>query len=97
MENSNSYAVVDEATKELESYVRKVKMDPEIRRELMTFGDIIDREADKAKKEGKLEERVECILDLLCEMGEVSPELEVRIIAQNNMVCLKNFSSWRFT
>ena len=59
----------------------------------MTFGDIIDREADKAKmegkQEGKLEERVECILDLLCELGEVSPELEARIIAQNDMVCLK--------
>ncbi len=85
MENSNPYAAVDEATKELESYVRKVKMDPEIRRELMTFGDIIDREADKAK----MEERVECILDLLCELGEVSPELEARVNAQNDMDCLK--------
>ncbi|MBO6206375.1 MAG: hypothetical protein J6O73_05490 [Lachnospiraceae bacterium] len=85
MENSNSTAVVDEATKELDGYVRKVKMDPEVRRELMTFGDIIDRERDEAK----IEDRVESIIDLLCELGEVSPELEARINAQNNMDSLK--------
>lgn len=51
----------------------------------MTFGDIIDRERDEAK----IEDRVESIIDLLCELGEVSPELEARINAQNNMDSLK--------
>ena len=39
MQNSDALAAVDPPTKEMESYVRKVKMDPEVRRRLMTLGD----------------------------------------------------------
>ena len=93
IENSDKSSAVDTETQELEQYIRKVKLDPEVRRGLVTFGDYIDREcreaADKAKSEAKIEERVECILDLLSERGEISPELEARLYAQNDMECLK--------
>ena len=51
MQNSDALAAVDPPTKEMESYVRKVKMDPEVTRRLMTLGDLIDREREEERKE----------------------------------------------
>lgn len=55
----------------------------------MTFGDYIDRERREAAGEAKMEERVECILELLSELGEIPPELEARLYAQNDLDSLK--------
>ena len=42
MEKSDGSSAIDPATEELDAYVRKVKMDPEVRRGIMTFGDLGD-------------------------------------------------------
>ena len=89
IENSDKSSVVDNETQELEQYIRKVKLNPEVRRKLMTFGDYIDRERREAAGEAKMEERVECILELLSELGEIPPELEARLYAQNDLDSLK--------
>lgn len=58
LQNNDVLAAVDPPTKEMESYVRKAKMDPEVRRRLMTLGDLIDREREEERKETT--QRVTC-------------------------------------
>ncbi len=81
IEESDTSAAVDTETQELEQYIRKVKMDPEVRRELMTFGDYIDRE--------RREEKIEDILDLLGDYGEIPEELIDRINTQHDKESLR--------
>ena len=81
IENSDETAAVDTETQELEQYIRKVKLDPEVRRELMTFGDYIDRE--------RREEKIEDILDLLGDYGEIPEELIDRINTQHDKESLR--------
>ena len=81
IENSDETAAVDTETQELEQYIRKVKLDPEVRRELMTFGDYIDRE--------RREEKIEDILCLLREHGEISDELRTKINVQKDKDMLR--------
>ena len=71
IQNSGSVSAVDDATEELEGYVHKVKTDPEVRRSIMTFGDIIDRE----KKESSKNTLVSCIGDLLEDIGGATDEI----------------------
>ena len=85
IENSDETAAVDTETQELEQYIRKVKLDPEVRRELMTFGDYIDRE----RREAKIETTKSNIFDLLEIYGEMPQALEDRINALNDIVCLR--------
>lgn len=83
IQNSGTELAVDSATKELDGYVSKVKMDPEVRRSVMTFGDIIDREKREAAKEAAREAshstRVEAIIELLEEVGDVSDSIPERL------------------
>lgn len=81
IENSDETAAVDTETQELEQYIRKVKLDPEVRRELVTFGDYIDRE--------RREEKIEDILDLLGDYGEIPEELIDRINTQHDKESLR--------
>ena len=85
MQNSDALAAVDPPTKEMESYVRKVKMDPEVRRRLMTLGDLIDREREEERKETTQRvtrqvtrsTKVDDILELLEEAdGEITDSLK---------------------
>ena len=93
IENSDTSAAVDTETQELEQYIRKVKMNPEVRRELMTFGDYIDRECREARREERREAAIETtrsnIFDLLEVFGAVPPELEDRINTLNDIECLR--------
>ena len=81
IENSDTSAAVDTETQELEQYIRKVKMNPEVRRELMTFGDYIDRERREA--------HVGYILDLLADLGDVPAELVMKLNAQHDSESLR--------
>ena len=93
IENSDETAAVDTETQELEQYIRKVKLDPEVRRGLMTFGDYIDRErreaATEAAEEAKIENTKSNIFDLLEIYGEMPQALEDRINALNDIECLR--------
>lgn len=77
---------VDSATRELASYVSKVKMDPEVRRSVMTFGDIIDRENRYAVHNAK----VEAVLELLEEVGDVPDSVSETLEQTTDMEYLKN-------
>ena len=85
IENSDETAAVDIETQQLEQYIRKVKLDPEVRRELMTFGDYIDRE----RREAKIETTKSNIFDLLEIYGEMPQAMEDRINALNDIECLR--------
>ena len=85
IENSDETAAVDTETQELEQYIRKVKLDPEVRRELMTFGDLLDKEENK----GKVISKKEDILDVLSELGEIPHELEEKVSAVDNIESLR--------
>ncbi len=70
---------MDEATEELEVYIHKVKTDPEVRRSIMTFGDIIDSE----KREAAKDTGIEYIMELLNDAGDV-PETVVEKLERVN-------------
>ncbi len=85
IENSDETAAVDIETQQLEQYIRKVKLDPEVRRELVTFGDLLDKEENK----GKVISKKEDILDVLSELGEIPHELEEKVSAVDNIESLR--------
>ena len=89
MEKSDGSSAVDPATEELDTYVRKVKMDPEVRRGIMTFGDLIDRERRDATKEAIKENTVENILDLLEDLGDIPVGLSAHLENIEDMDSLK--------
>ena len=86
---SDGSSAVDPATEELDAYVRKVKMDPEVRRDIMTFGDLIDRERRDATKEAAKETTIENILDLLEDLGDIPTDLSDHLEGIEDMDCLK--------
>ncbi|MBR3516905.1 MAG: hypothetical protein IKO10_11375 [Lachnospiraceae bacterium] len=93
MEKSDGSSAVDPATEELDAYVRKVKMDPEVRRGIMTFGDLIDRErrdaAREATQEAAKETTIENILDLLEDLGDIPTDLSDHLEGIEDMDSLK--------
>ena len=93
MEKSDGSSAVDPATEELDAYVRKVKMDPEVRRGIMTFGDLIDRErrdaAREATQEAARETTIENILDLLEDLGDIPVGLSAHLENIEDMDCLR--------
>lgn len=99
MQDSNAEHVVDEATREVHSYVSRIKSMEEVREGYMTFGDLIDMEreeaANKAAKEAtdKATQKTgaEFILELLEEYGEVPENLREQIEAEADMETLKKW------
>ena len=51
IQKSGPDSVTDPATDALEKHIRKIRMDKEVRRSFMTFGDIIDSERREAIEE----------------------------------------------
>ncbi|MCR5634309.1 MAG: hypothetical protein K6F90_03240, partial [Lachnospiraceae bacterium] len=85
IQNSNKNAAIDTATEELEGYVYKVKTDSEVRRSVMTFGDIIDRE----RKEAIDETLIENIVDFLGDLGPVPEEVQEKLKEIDDSILLK--------
>ena len=71
--------MADTATEKLDERVRKIRMDPELRRSVMTFGDIIDRERREADDEATYRTRMNSILELLEDLGEVPESLKANL------------------
>lgn len=91
IQDSKVSAEVDNATRELAGYVSKVRLDPEIRRSVMTFGDIIDRENRQAAREAVHNTKVEDILELLEEVGDVPDSVSETLEQTTDMEYLKKF------
>ena len=99
MQDSNEEHAVDEATREVHSYVSRIKSMEEVREGYMTFGDLIDMEreeaANKAAKEATdkatRKTGTEFILELLEEYGEVSESVRSKIEAETDIETLKRW------
>ena len=59
IQDSNPKNAVDEATSEINQYVKTVKTDPRQREDYMTWGYYIDQEKAESKAEGIAEEKIE--------------------------------------
>ncbi len=99
--DSREASAVDAATKVIDGFVRQIRTDPVIREGYMTFGDIIDRERREAAQEAAQEAareadhlatcrtRVNDILGLLEELGDVPERLRIRLAQINDEELLK--------
>ena len=85
----------DEATREVHSYVSRIKSMEEVREGYMTFGDLIDMEREEAAKEATdtatRKTKVMDILELLEEYGEVPDSLRGKIEAETDIEILKRW------
>lgn len=77
--SSGEASAVDEATKEVNGFVRQIKTDPIIREGYMTFGEIIDRENRETAKNTRISTRVDSIIELLEDLGDVSDSLREKL------------------
>ncbi|MBR3736805.1 MAG: hypothetical protein IKN07_13090, partial [Lachnospiraceae bacterium] len=98
LQESKAASVVDEATREIDGYVRGVKENPKAEEAYMTIGDIIDREVEeavekaveKAVENTTRSTKVDDILELLEDAdGDVSDALKERISAVTDPEQLK--------
>ena len=87
MQDSNEEHAVDEATREVHSYVSRIKSMEEVREGYMTFGDLIDMEREEASKKTG----AEFILELLEEYGEVPDSLRGKIEVETDIETLKRW------
>ena len=91
MQDSNEEHAVDEATREVHSYVSRIKSMEEVREGYMTFGDLIDMEREEAADTATQKTRVNTILELLEEYGEVSESVRSKIEAETDIETLKRW------
>ena len=84
IQDSEGAKVADEATREIDSYVARVKADPKLEEGVMTFGDCLDRE--------RRDERVDVIKELLEEKEKVPESLSKRLTLIKNMDKLKRLT-----
>ena len=87
IENSTINNVTDEVTKKLHDCISKVKVSPELRVEYMKWDTMIYYERRDAKIEGK----IESVLELLAEYGEVSEELKEVIMKETDLEKVKKW------
>lgn len=73
--SGKSFNANDDATKEIDGYVKHVKEDPLWKEAAMTLGYYFDQE----REEGRIESRIEDILELLEDLGPVSADIRDRL------------------
>ena len=77
LQKSDEVSVVDEATREIDGYVRGIRTNPKAEEAYMTIGDIIDREVEEAVENTTRQVKVDAILELLEDAdGEISDALK---------------------
>lgn len=100
-QNSNSENAVDEATREIDSYVSKVKHLPEVEAGYMTLGDwidaIVEDAVEDAKKEMRDELREEVIKEVREEMSQEVEKVSKEITEQNIQVVVEMLQEYNDT
>lgn len=86
-EDSTEANATTDAIKAVHSYVSRVKVLPEVRQEYMKFDEIMYY----AKRDGKIEARVQSILELLEDYGEIPEEVRQRLEGETNLGVLKEW------
>lgn len=87
MQDSREENAVDEATREVHDYVNRVKVRPEVRDAYMTLEEYIFYE----RKDEAIDTRVEDILELLEEYGEVPEKVRERLGETRDIATLKKW------
>lgn len=87
MQDSREENAVDEATREVHDYVNRVKVRPEVRDAYMTLEEYIFYE----RKDEAIDTRVEAILELLEEYGEVPEKVRQRLGETRDIDTLKKW------
>lgn len=91
IKDSREQNVTDDATKEIHTYVERIKIQPEVEVAYMRFGDIIDLERREAAQEAALDARIQDILELLEEYGEVPDNVRKLVEDAEDADTLKNW------
>ena len=93
IQESKSVNANDDATKEIDGYVKHVKEDPLWKEAAMTLGYYFDQEREEGRiegrEEGRIESRIEDILELLEDLGPVSADIRDRLYEINDTDELK--------
>ena len=94
LQKSDEVSVVDEATREIDGYVRGIRTNPKAEEAYMTIGDIIDREVEEAiennTKMVTQSTKVNDILELLEDAdGEISDTLKSELSSVTDSEQLK--------
>jgi len=91
--SGKSFNANDDATKEIDGYVKHVKEDPLWKEAAMTLGYYFDQEREEGRiegrEEGRIESRIEDILELLEDLGPVSADIRDRLYEINDTDDLK--------
>lgn len=87
MQDSREENAVDEATREVHDYVNRVKVRPEVRDAYMTLEEYIFYE----RKDEAIDTRVEAILELLEEYGEIPEKVRQRLGETRDIDTLKKW------
>jgi hypothetical protein len=90
LQKSDEISVVDEATREIDGYVRGIRTNPKAEEAYMTIGDIIDREVEEAVEKVTQSTKVNDILELLEDAdGEISDALKSELLLVTDSEQLK--------
>ena len=76
LQHSTADNAMDESTKELHDYVSRVKTAPEVKEEYMRFEEIIAFERKDAAQEAAQSTKIQAVLDLLEDYGEIPDALK---------------------
>lgn len=95
LQHSTADNATDAATRELHDYVCRVKVMPEVRQSYMTFEEYLyyqrKEAAEEAAREASHDIRIQSILELLEDYGEVSEELKEKLETVKDMDLLKKY------
>ena len=91
IQNSTETNVKNKELQKIHEHIKKVKVLPEVREEFMRLDDIIYYEREEAAERAAKETRIQSILELLEEYGEVPEELKEKIAAQDDKETLKDW------
>ena len=91
IQNSTETNVKSKELQKIHEHIKKVKVLPEVREEFMRLDDIIYYEREEAAERAAKETRIQSILELLEEYGEVPEELKEKIAAQDDKETLKDW------
>ena len=80
LHHSTADNAMDDTTKELHGYVSRVKTAPEIKEEYMRFEEFLAYERKEAAQEAAQDTRIQSILELLEDYGEIPESLKEAVI-----------------
>ena len=89
LQDSSMHNVSNQDIQTVHNCVERVKILPEVKQELMKFDEIIYYAKQDGMEEGKIEGRVECILELLQEYGPIPENLKERLLTEDFAVLTK--------